>query len=144
MSELICDKVVDSKAIFQYIVSSSPDGVDKLLDIYQRHLDGAVQKSLGQVRSAVPTFIGQGIEDVKADVIDITLELLPQHTEAIQCYMDSTMKVQETLSWRLARLQPPEFEQIVHPIFEADEWMLMLVGAFLGVVIGILQAWVLG
>jgi uncharacterized membrane protein YheB (UPF0754 family) len=144
MSELICEKVVDSKAIFQYIVSSSPAGVDKLLDIYQRHLDGAVQKSLGQASSAVPTFVGQGIEDLKADIIDISLELLPQHTEAIERYMDSTMKVQETLSWRLARLQPPDFERIVHPIFEADEWMLMLVGAFLGVVIGILQAWALG
>ena len=53
------------------------------------------------------------------------------------------MNVQETLTWRLSRISPPEFESIIHPIFQDDEWILLVVGGFLGVIIGLLQAWAL-
>lgn len=143
MSQLICAKVVDARAMFQYMVKSSGAGVDKLLEIYRTNLITTIDDSVGFARTVVPTFVGQGIDDLKQDVIDISLEILPRHMEAIEKFIDQTMKVEETLSWRLARLQPPEFEDIVHPIFKDDEWILLLVGATLGIVIGILQAYVL-
>jgi uncharacterized membrane protein YheB (UPF0754 family) len=143
MSELICAKVVDARAMFQYMLKSSGGGVDKLLEIYRNNLTNTIDDSVGFARTVVPTFVGQGIDDLKQDVIDISLELLPAHIDSIEKFMDRTMKIEETLSWRLARLQPPEFEDIVHPIFKDDEWILLLVGALLGIVIGIAQAYIL-
>merc|ERR1712100_283288 len=64
-------------------------------------------------------------------------------TKEIERYMDEVMKIKDALSWRLQRIAPTKFEDIVHPIFKADEWILLAVGGFLGIVIGLLQAFAL-
>merc|ERR1711939_395062 len=103
-------------------------GVDKVLEIYKRHITGSLDATVGRL---------------KQDVVDYSLEILPQHTKEIERYMDEVMDIKQTLSWRLARITPVEFEDIVHPIFKADEWILLAVGGILGVVIGLLQAFAL-
>ena len=37
-------------------------------------------------------------------------------------------------------LPSKDFERLLHPVFEEDEWKLILVGGMLGVTIGLLQA----
>ena len=147
MAELICKNVVDSRAMLNYMLRSpNSTGVDKVLGIYRNHVNRAVDKSMGiakNVAMVAPTMLGTHIDEMKQDVIDFSLELLPQHSQAIEEYMDSAMKVQETLTWRLTRISPDEFESIVHPIFQDDEWILLLVGGILGVIIGLLQAYAL-
>jgi uncharacterized membrane protein YheB (UPF0754 family) len=45
---------------------------------------------------------------------------------------------------RLAALPPDRFEGMLHPVFEEDEWMIMVLGAVLGVVVGTIQSYALG
>lgn len=141
MSHLICKKVIDARAMIEYMLKSSDTGVEQLLAIYQKHMTATIESSVGFARTVVPTFVGQGIDDLKKDVVDISLEILPKHTREIEAFVDTAMNVEETLSWRLARVPPPEFEDIVHPIFKDDEWILLLVGGVLGVIVGLVQAW---
>ncbi len=120
-------------------------GVDKVLQIYRKHVDRSVERSMGfasRVAVVAPRIEAQ-MDELKQDVEHFSLELLPQHSQAIEEYMDTAMNVQETLTWRLQRIPPPEFESIVHPIFQDDEWILLLVGGILGVIIGLLQAYAL-
>jgi uncharacterized membrane protein YheB (UPF0754 family) len=144
MSVLICGKVIDSRAMFNYIIQSqSQVGLEKVLEIYKKHMYNTVDQSCGSVRSMTPSFIAKEIDNIKEDVVNISLEILPQYTSDIQQYMDETMQIQQTLDYRLSRVSPPEFENIIHPIFQEDEWILLVVGGFLGVIIGLLQAWAL-
>ena len=144
MAELICRNVVDAKAMLNYMLRSpSSTGVEKVLEIYRNHVNRSVDNSVGLAKKIAPERLLSQIDEMKQDVIDFSLELLPQHSRAIEEYMDKTMNVQETLTWRLSRISPPEFESIIHPIFQDDEWILLVVGGLLGVVIGLLQAWAL-
>eukprot|EP00439_Symbiodinium_sp_Y106_P086256 s8_g32.t1 len=136
MAELICRNVVDARAMLNYMLRSpSSTGVEKVLEIYRNHVGRSVDKSMGIAKNmamVAPATLGSQIDEMKQDVIDFSLELLPQHSRAIEDYMDRTMNVQETLTWRLSRISPPEFESIIHPIFQDDEWILLVVGGFLG------------
>ena len=145
LAALICEKVVDARAMLNYIVASAhgSQGIDMVIEIYKKHVSNAIDKTVGPLGNIAPSFVKDLVDGVKEDLIKISLEVLPKHTDKIAKYMDEMMKVQETLSWRLQRITPPEFERIIHPIFEEDEWILLVVGGFLGVVIGVLQAWVL-
>jgi uncharacterized membrane protein YheB (UPF0754 family) len=147
MASAICEKVIDSQAMLDYMFRSSPEGsmggVDKVLEIYTRHINNSLDTTVGRLQSMMPYGVSKEVKSLKQDVIDFSLELLPQHTKKIEKYMDEVMKVKETLSWRLAHITPPEFEDIIHPIFKADEWILLAVGGVLGVIIGLLQAWAL-
>jgi uncharacterized membrane protein YheB (UPF0754 family) len=43
---------------------------------------------------------------------------------------------------RLSELPPDQFERVLHPAFEEDELLLILVGAVLGLLVGGLQVWI--
>jgi hypothetical protein len=54
-------------------------------------------------------------------------------------YLEEVMDVKATLSTRLAALTPKEFEGLLRPAFEQDEWILIAVGAGLGMLAGFAQ-----
>merc|ERR1712070_281149 len=144
LAKLVCSQIIDARAILGYMLSTgSSAGIDKVLEIYQTHIDRTVDQTVGVASSSIPMFVGEGIDGVKKDVIDISLEIPPQHATEIEKYIDEVMCVEETLSLRLSRVPPQEFEKIMHPIFEDDEWILLVVGGVLGVIIGLLQAYVM-
>jgi len=65
---------------------------------------------------------------------------LPCLLDSIKGYMGEAMELQRTLSLRLGALPPQDFERLLHAVFERDEIKLILVGALLGAVVGVLQA----
>lgn len=65
---------------------------------------------------------------------------LPALLDKIVPYAQETMELEETLRTRLERLNPAEFERLLHAVFEQDEIKLILVGAILGAIVGFLQA----
>jgi len=141
MSQLICAKVIDARAMFEYVATHNESGLEKVLEIYEKNIAGTIEETVGFARGVVPSFVGQEIDDIKKDVIAISLEILPNHVTEIQKFVDKSMNVEETMSRRLARVTPPEFEDIIHPIFKDDEWILLLVGGILGIIVGLVQAW---
>merc|ERR1719446_511193 len=145
MAAAICEKVIDAKAMMDYMFRNpnATESVDQVLGIYRRHIGNSLDQQFWAMSGVAPASVVQQIDQLKEDVIDYALEILPRHTKEIERYMDETMQVKETLSWRLARITPDEFEDIIHPIFEQDEWILLAVGGILGVIIGLLQAWAL-
>jgi uncharacterized membrane protein YheB (UPF0754 family) len=55
-------------------------------------------------------------------------------------YFEGALGLELTLRDKMESLPPQDFEQILHPVFQEDEWKLIAVGGLLGVVIGLLQA----
>ncbi|MFB6344805.1 MAG: DUF445 domain-containing protein, partial [bacterium] len=54
-------------------------------------------------------------------------------------YLEDSLDIGNTLSSKLKSLGPEEFEGILRPAFQEDEWLLIAVGAALGFIAGILQ-----
>ena len=44
----------------------------------------------------------------------------------------------------MSLLAPLQFEELLRPVFEEDEWKLIVLGGVLGVGIGFLQTYLLG
>jgi uncharacterized membrane protein YheB (UPF0754 family) len=96
-------------------------------------LKGAVLFAMGTARYI----------EMKKRVTDKIIELLPRHTDRVEGYWRGAMDLEQTIHGRLGSLPAPEFEEVLHTCFEQDEWMLIAVGAALGMVAGLLQALVL-
>ena len=64
---------------------------------------------------------------------------LPNYLPVLYPYMDSTLRLEETLRERMMKMTSLQFERVLHPIFEEDELTLILAGAFLGFVAGLVQ-----
>merc|ERR1719491_2685341 len=59
-------------------------------------------------------------------------------------YIHSAMDLENLLTTRIGAMSSLDFEQLLHPVFQEDEWKLVLLGGVLGVVVGMCQWWALG
>jgi hypothetical protein len=63
----------------------------------------------------------------------------PKEFPELHRYMTRTLDVENTLAYRLKLLPPTEFEDLLHPVFQEDETILIAVGGVLGALAGLFQ-----
>ncbi len=71
-------------------------------------------------------------------------QVFPRYASQFTEYADRVFSLEETLRTRLGNLPPEEFEGMLHPVFQEDEWMILLLGGVLGVLVGFFQGLALG
>ena len=64
---------------------------------------------------------------------------VPEHIHLIFDYAKQALDIEHTLHSKMSSLPPDEFVGFLRPVFQEDEWKLILVGAILGMVAGFLQ-----
>lgn len=144
MTKMICEHLVTARKMLEFVMQRD-EIVKTVLEIFQSHIDTAVDKTTGAVRPVVSAVAGKDIlKDIKEDIVEEIIKELPNHCRSIEEYMDKRFNLVETMSYRLSRLPPDQFEGMLHPVFQEDEWMVLLLGGVLGVTVGILQAFALG
>lgn len=142
LSNMLCTQLIYARRMLEYVVRN--EGFESVLEIYQKHMEEAIDQVVGRAKVVLPVFVGHtAIQGIKDEVIAATLEELPHHSKDIEEYMDRTFALDTILAPRLRGLPPEEFEGMLRPVFQEDEWMVLLLGGVLGVVVGSVQAMVL-
>jgi len=59
--------------------------------------------------------------------------------EEIHAYVTQQLDIEDKLSRRLKRLSPKNFENLLHPVFQEDEIILIVIGGVLGAIAGLIQ-----
>merc|ERR1712194_273324 len=143
LARMLVDMFLNSDEMVKYLVASP--GYDGALDILHKHTSKACDEVCGPARIVAPIVVGSDrYEALRQCAADYLLEELPNHKSAFNEYMDEAFQIEETIGTRLSKLPPDQFEGMLHPAFQEDEWMLILLGGVLGVVMGLFQAAVLG
>mmetsp|Transcript_98 Transcript_98/g.196 ORF Transcript_98/g.196 Transcript_98/m.196 type:complete len:410 (+) Transcript_98:695-1924(+) len=68
-----------------------------------------------------------------------TIAANPKKYPELHAYVTERLDIEDTLSRRLKRLSPTEFEDLLHPVFQEDEIILIVVGGILGAAAGLAQ-----
>jgi uncharacterized membrane protein YheB (UPF0754 family) len=94
-----------------------------------------------KVKAMIPVVITPEMIDRVTDAVLMRLTaLIPEVRPVLEGYLDEKLDVGNTVESRLAVLPKPQFERVIRGIFEEDELTLVLVGGFLGAVVGFVQA----
>mmetsp|Transcript_11876 Transcript_11876/g.27680 ORF Transcript_11876/g.27680 Transcript_11876/m.27680 type:complete len:510 (+) Transcript_11876:155-1684(+) len=143
LAKLLTDTCVNSKEMISYLVQSP--GYQGALDIFYKHTSKACDDIAGSFKRVVPVAIGSDEwAQLKRGAVEALLQELPKHSQQFLIYVDHVLQIEDLIATRLADLPPDQFEGMLHPAFQEDEWMLILLGGVLGVVVGLAQAAVLG
>ena len=67
------------------------------------------------------------------------MTMMSETSRHIEKYAADAMDVQNTLITKMQDLTEEQFEQLIRPAFEQDEWILIACGAALGFIVGELQ-----
>jgi len=111
-----------------------------LEDIVNKHVKRAVDEHVGILRPFIPLVVGtQTFVEVKEQAAALLLLEFPRCLPATYEYTERAMDMEKRLSTKMQGLSCPDFERVLHPVFEEDELKLIIVGGVLGMCVGIFQ-----
>ncbi|MAA76158.1 MAG: DUF445 domain-containing protein [Salinisphaeraceae bacterium] len=117
---------------------------DKVFAMIGRHVQRAIDEQTSFAKPFVTFTVGtQNYIQMKQSAVERIIDHMPDALHHIEDYADDALDLQNTLTTRLQGLSPEEFEGMLRPAFEQDEWILIAVGAALGFMVGVFQLVVL-
>ncbi|MFQ3171724.1 MAG: uncharacterized membrane protein YheB (UPF0754 family) [Oleispira sp.] len=141
-SDIIETKLMTSENIIQTALNGS--GSDQLLELMELHVNDAIDR---YIAFAQPYFtLGVGSETY-FKMKEITVKRMFDDSEKYLAYAydytNSALGIGDDLCERMRQLSPEEFEGVLRPAYEADEWKLILTGSLLGMGAGFMQLYLL-
>ena len=139
-ADVIAEKVLTPEKMVEHI-SEGPNR-QRLLEI----LEGQVEDSMKvyEKDAMVGMLVTKDkLEEAKADLVDRIRSADMSDSSQIKAFADQSRKIHEQMEANLAALDAPQFAGILRPVFQKDEWKLILAGGVIGTAIGALQVAVL-
>jgi uncharacterized membrane protein YheB (UPF0754 family) len=133
--EIIEAKLMNSEILFDAILKGK--GSDQLMEILSVHVDKTIDEHLSLFQPYTSIHLGpeeyfEMKEKIAEQLFANADKILSYATE----YATEAINLGQELTEKMNALTPEEFEGIIRPAYEADEWKLMLVGALLGMAAG--------
>jgi len=142
MSALSCDYYLKGRFMWEEILTGSKS--ESFYGLLDRVTDRFIDSKSGTMgRLAATLMLGPGGYDrVKKQVALVIRADLPESVKLGHEYTEEVLNTEPEMRQRLSELPPDQFERVLHPAFEEDELLLILVGAVLGLLVGGLQVWI--
>lgn len=136
--KLVADEVLTPANILEAVLRGPSS--DKLFSMIQYHVQSAIDESASVARPFVAWTVGsENYARMKSSAVERVAEKMPDTLQHVAEYAEDAMRIRETLVERLQALEPADFERMLRPAFEEDEWLLIAVGAMLGFAVGWFQ-----
>ncbi|MCI4670330.1 MAG: hypothetical protein MRZ79_19490 [Bacteroidia bacterium] len=137
-ARIISQQILTSEQIFDKMIHGP--SAPRLQHLLQLHVKKAVDGVAGLSK---PLFqLAQGTKkyvQIKTQIAAQFVEGLPRTIKYIFKYTEEALDIENTLRTRMQGLGPVEFVSFLRPVFQKDEWKLILVGALLGLWAGFMQ-----
>lgn len=139
---LIADEVVTARNIFAAAMRGPLS--DRLFAMVQKHVQSMVDEQAGMAQPLVVLAVGSSqYRDMKRDISEQLIARLPEALQKVENYADDAMDIKRTLVAKMQEMTAKEFEGVLRPVFQQDEWKLIAVGAVLGFLVGELQVFIM-
>ena len=113
---------------------------DRMFSMVQKQVQKMVDQQAGLARPLVVFSVGsRQYQEMKKEIATKVMERLPQAMKSMEAYAADAIDIENTLVSRMQELTPKQFEGLLRPAFEQDEWILIAVGAALGFIVGEFQ-----
>jgi len=137
-AELFSTKVLTAENLILGIITGA--GSDKLFEQMDKSIQEGIDGAVKSQRVAKMVIGSENYAKMKARISELIRTDIKVFVKHITPYLDEAFDVKKTLENSMLQLSCEEFEQMLHPVFEEGEMKLVLIGGFLGVVIGMVQA----
>ncbi len=139
---LIATEVVKPSALIDALLRGPMS--DRLFAMIQKMVKQTIDDQAGLVKPIVVLAVGgRKYQKMKIDIADKVVASMPEAMKHMEKYAAETMDVEKTLVQGMQKLNEDQFEKLIRPAFQQDEWILIAVGALLGFVVGEMQVLVM-
>jgi uncharacterized membrane protein YheB (UPF0754 family) len=139
---LIADEIITPRKVIHAVLTGPLS--DRVFAMVRRQVQGALDHSAGAARPLLVATVGTTrYQEMKLSITAQVMARLPHTLRHVELYAKQAMDVRSLLVEKMQHLTDRQFERLIRPAFEEDEWKLIAVGAILGFLMGELQAIVL-
>jgi len=140
-SRMVASKIITIESIFEYIIRGP--GSKRLRKIVRRQIDKTINETAGVLRSALETYTGSRMfVHIRNIACFRFMQELPMNIRHVFGYAEDALDLEAILREKMSALSPVEFEAFLRPVFKEDETTLILIGAALGGIAGLVQYFV--
>lgn len=137
-SKIVSAKILTVERMFDRIFRGKAS--DDLVSMMHGHVKRAIDEQAGLSRNIYQLFAGTKKYDELKEMAAVRfVESLPLSIHRTFEYTETALDLETTMREKMAGLSPDEFEGVLRPAFQEDEWILILVGAALGGLAGFAQ-----
>lgn len=139
---LIAEEIFNPEKVIEGILKGPAS--DKLFKLIQKHMQQTMDQFSGYAKPFVLLTVGTDrYIALKQRVVERTTAHLETSLVHLHDYTKEAMDVENTVIEKVKKLSPEQFERMIRPIFEEDEWMMTLGGGVLGLAVGCFQLFVM-
>jgi uncharacterized membrane protein YheB (UPF0754 family) len=139
---LIADEIITPRKVIEAVLKGPLS--DRVFAMVRRQVQDAMDRNTGLAKPLVVFTVGTTrYNAMKRSITAKVMDRLPETMSYLEDYARESMDVRNLLIEKMQDLDELQFEALIRPAFEQDEWILITVGAALGFVMGEIQALVL-
>jgi uncharacterized membrane protein YheB (UPF0754 family) len=141
-SRILAEEILTPRNVFDALLQGPYS--DTLFQMVQKHVKQVVDEQSGRARPLVVLAVGsRQYEDLKKRLAERLMDELPTTMEHAMAYTEEAIGLREMVKEKMGKMTSAQFEGLLRPAFQADEWILVTVGAVLGFLVGLSQDLVL-
>ncbi len=136
-ARIVSSRILNSNNVFHNILHGN--GRSLLASLIAKRVDQVMQKTTQAFNFLMP-FFGERRFHIAENIAQFYfLDHFPVLIHQISPYSEEALALEATFREKMSGLSSAEFQGFLRPVFQEDELKLILVGAALGVVAGIIQ-----
>jgi uncharacterized membrane protein YheB (UPF0754 family) len=137
-ADLIARELITPHTLFEALLTGPLS--DRVFAMVQRHVQRVIDDQAGLARPLVILAVGSTrYQALKRSTAEQVMARLPSTLAHVEAYAEEALDIRRTLVHRMQGLSDEDFLLLIRPAFQSDEWILITVGALLGVSMGELQ-----
>lgn len=138
MALTISKQVLNPKNITNAIIKGPSS--DRFFKLVEKNIKRSMDEMMGFTKPVLSLAIGtKRVMELKSIVVDRVMDQMPTAASEIYDYTEAAMDIDREVREKMTQLTSLEFERLLRPAFEADEWKLIALGAVLGFLVGWFQ-----
>jgi len=135
-ADVIADRVLNSDNLIRHL-SEGPSR-EPVMRIVEEQVEASMQ--VYERDTMVAMLISkEKIAEAKQDMLDRVRNADMSQSGPVHAFADQSDRIHEQIEKNLQELHSSEFSGVLRPVFQKDEWKLVLAGGVIGTVIGVLQ-----
>jgi len=135
-ADVIAGRVLTADNMMQHLSEGS--NRQRVLDILESQVEESMQ--VYERDAMVGMLVSKDkLQEAKADLLDRVRNADMSNSRQIKAFADQSHHIHAQLEENLGALDASEFSGILRPVFQKDEWKLILAGGVIGTGIGALQ-----
>ena len=133
---LIAQDILSIDKIMQAILAGSHSHTAKR--IITQHLKPLIEGPIIKIASQVA--LGEnGYADLKKSIELEFIHLISESFKSKKFNIAHTCALEAMLNKRIQKLSPEEFQDVLRPVFQENQWVLVIISATLGMLAGLIQ-----